>query len=114
MNGALAPVSSCARSAAGPAGRGGAVVVDDAATDCVVFAVPDFPPELEHADARTTSAVSTEETVPPERCTACPSAEPLRTAVGQRNTKERRRFAARHGPEGAAAGDFGASTAWAI
>jgi hypothetical protein len=58
MNGRLRPVISCDKSAAGPAGRTGAVVVDVLAAGAVVVVDPDLPLlPLEHADATTASTV---------------------------------------------------------
>ena len=58
MNGPVPPVISVAKSAAGPAGRAGAVVVDGPAVGFVVVVDPDLLlPPLEHADARSASRV---------------------------------------------------------
>jgi hypothetical protein len=58
MNGLLPPVISFDKSADGPAGRTGAVVVDVLGAGAVVVVDPDFPLlSLEQADATTASTV---------------------------------------------------------
>jgi len=58
MNGPLPPVISFDKSAAGPAGRAGAVVVDGPVVGFVVVVDPDLLlPPLEHADASSASTM---------------------------------------------------------